>query len=161
MRRLQQDGQQQAGQGEVPQVIRAKLCFETVLRLAVRRGHDARVVHQHVQASVRGSEIGRKPVYRIQAAQVQGQHVDRRARRTGEQIAPGALRLGHVAAGHDDMRSLAGERDCAFVTDAAVGSGDKDDFAGLVRNVVYCPAHEVLSVLKTRGGLSRSPMMSR
>ena len=47
-RRRQQVRHEQPGEREVPEVVRAELQLEAVLRRAVRRGHQPGVVDQHV-----------------------------------------------------------------------------------------------------------------
>jgi hypothetical protein len=62
-RRRQQGGCKQAGEQEVPQVIRAELELEAVRRTAEGDRHDAGVVDQQMQAIMRREKLARESAH--------------------------------------------------------------------------------------------------
>ena len=49
---LEQKIKQPAGQDKMTQVVHAKLHFETLLRFAIRDGHQARIIDQQVETAI-------------------------------------------------------------------------------------------------------------
>jgi hypothetical protein len=108
VRRRAQASEQQAGEREVAEVVGAELQLEAVGGLAVRRGHDAGIVDQQVEALVRATS--RERSHGIERAEVERLDVERRGRRALADRSRGALALGRVAAGEHDVRAGASER---------------------------------------------------
>ena len=71
----QQPVEQQAGEGEVAEVVGAELHLEPVGRLPAGDGHDAGVVDQDVEPVVSGGETGRERPHRGQIGQVERGHL--------------------------------------------------------------------------------------
>jgi hypothetical protein len=89
--------QEQPGEGEVAEVVGAELQLEAVRRRAVRRGHHAGVVDEHVDVAIEAFGEG---THRGQIGEVQRANL-------GVAAQPGrrGLALGGVADGEHDVRS--------------------------------------------------------
>ena len=111
-------GQQQVGQREVAEVVRAELHLEAVLGALLGDGHHAGVVDEDVEVAlprvgegVDGGEVGEVELAHLGLALDGGR---------------GRLALGEIADGEDDVRAGAAELASGGEADAAVGAGDDE-----------------------------------
>ena len=134
--RREQRRQQQAGEGEVAEVVGAELALEAVLGGGLRHRHDPGVVHEDVERLELVGEAARRT--RAPRPATGG-----RALRTSG-VGPGGLRLhrlerrrrlGRVAARQQHPGALGGQRLGRAQAQPAVGAGDHDRAARLVRDV--------------------------
>src|SRR5262249_24518510 len=94
---------------------------------------------QIVQAGAGGTAGVREAADGAESGEIELHHLDRARRmRRGDRRGRGVT-LALIATGEDDVRTLAGELQGGFVTNAAVGAGDDERFAGLRRDVVGGP----------------------
>ncbi len=84
--------EQQAGQGEVAEVVRAHLELEAVGRQPVRGAHDPGVVDQDVEPCVRGRARLGGPAHRDQVGQVERQELQGAAVELALQLVAGPAR---------------------------------------------------------------------
>ncbi len=118
-------GQEQAGQGEVAEVIGAELHLEAVRGGAVRDGHHARVVDQQVEAlGVAGRPRLGEAAHRAQVGQVEASHVDDGIRRRGGDVdARRRLPLVESRTASVTAASVAGQFEGRLEADPGVGAG--------------------------------------
>ncbi len=131
--------EQQTRQGKVSQMIYAKLCLEILFRLAKGRVHDACVVDEQVQTVVVLVERLGEAAHRVQVGQVELHHPDGAPGLLVANLLGGGLAFLLIAAGHDDGDALLDQGAGCFVADAAIGTGDDRNAAGLIGNVICCP----------------------
>ncbi|GAQ58588.1 hypothetical protein a10_08479 [Streptomyces acidiscabies] len=135
---MQEPGQQQSGEREVPEVIDAELRLEAVHGGAVRHGHHARVVDEQVELVVR--EAVREAVYGAQVAEVEEADLGFRAGHLAPQPFGSRFPPRFTPARQDDVRPLARQLARGDVPEAAVGPGDHRHTALLIRNLPRAPA---------------------
>ena len=145
---------QQPGEGEVAEVVRAELKLEAVGRLAPRGGHHAGVVDQQVETVVVGAHALGKRAHRVEAREVELLHHELRARDDVLDRAPGRVALGRAATREHHTRALARQLPCRHEAESAVGAGHDRQASALVGDPVCCPlaAHRACSIsLGNRG----------
>ena len=134
---LKDRGEQEAGEGEVAEMVGAELELESVGgEAAFGQGHYAGVVDEQVEAAVRRKEGFRGGADGGKAGEVELGDLDLRRGgvifgNQGEDAVTGGLRFGQIAAREDDGGSGAGEFEGGVKADAAVGSGDVRELAVL------------------------------
>ena len=142
----EQEVKQQAGKGEVAQMVGGELLLVAVHRQLEGDGHHAGVVHQDVEPAMLGGDPACSLAYRRQVRQVQGDGFGRRPRSRADHLVGGAVPTDRVPAGHHDVGAMGGQLDRSLVADTAVGTGDHGHPSRQVPNVVGSPT-----------GLRRSP----
>ena len=138
-RRVQQDGQQPAGERKVAQVIGPELHLEAVDGLAPRDGHDARVVDEDVQCRVPlpiqvGKSPHRREIGEIHKAELRAAPI-RLLCNLSHRIPSTRL----VAARHHHRRPMPGQLQSRIKPDSAVRPGDDRPPPGQIGNVVGRP----------------------
>ncbi len=133
--------QEPAGQGEMAEMVGAKLAF-VALRggLALRDRHHAGVVDQQVQAPAAGQERRAESLDRREVGQVELGQLGVAGRRLGvnpfqRRRAPGA-----VTGGQQHVGTAAGQLQHGLIAQADVAAGDENCPARLVRNVLCGPS---------------------
>jgi hypothetical protein len=136
---LQQVGEEQPREGEVPEVVGAELHLETVAGLAVlRRCHDPRVVDEQVERSL---EPGGEVTHRLLRGEVESFDAEDAGHTSGAD--PLGCRLTGIRVAHreHDVSAVAGELTRLDGPDAGVRAGDEGAASGEVGNLLGGPTH--------------------
>ena len=128
---------QQAGQFEVAEVIRAELHLEAVGGAAERAGHDAGVVHQHVDCVARIEVAGSERAHAGQVGEVEGGERQHRIRYGGANALSGVGVLLWVTRQHQHRGAVRGERTRRFLAEPAGCAGDHESATGQVDAVEH------------------------
>jgi len=128
--------EQQAGQREVPEVVRAELQLEPIGGLAGRGHHDPRVVDQQVKRRGPAAEVARERADRIQRGQVELAHLNPGVGDPAADLLRRLLALPDRPHGQHDARALAGQFERRDLAEARVGPRDHSRAAGLVGDLV-------------------------
>ncbi len=131
----QQPVQQQAGEGEVAQVVGAELQLEAVLGGRLRRVHHAGVVDQQVDAVVVGAQLLRGGADDSSEVRSSSCSATSAPGAAGGDAGGGVLALVEVAHGEHHVGAVRGEGLGGLEAQAGVGAGDDGDAPGLVGNV--------------------------
>ena len=138
-----ESGQEQAGEGEVPEVVSAELQLESVSGRAMGGGHHARIINKEVQpARVRGRPDGGELTNTGEVGEVEP------PQRHGS---PGLLRneplsprsLGVVTDGKRHICPVSGQFEGCSQPQARVGPGHDRRAAGEIGHVVGGPAKSI------------------
>ena len=116
--------QQQVGQREGPEVVRAQLALEAVRGPTLGDHHDPGVVDQAGQRSV--PPLGER-AHRGEVGQVELADLGRAGQVV--QVGGGAFALRGVTHRHHDVRAGPGQRPCGLEAETGVGAGDHEGSA--------------------------------
>ena len=125
---------EQTSEEERAEVVRLELCLVTVLGDAALVQHQARVVHEDVEAVVLVEESLREVTHRPERGQVERSDLGRGARPRSDPVARGGAAL-RITGGDHDVRTASGESDRRLETDAGVAAGDERDLSVEIRAV--------------------------
>jgi hypothetical protein len=124
--------EQEAGEGEVAEVVGAELELESIGSDAtLGKGHDAGVVDEEVEAAVGGEEGLSSGTNGGEAGEVELRDFELGCRNLGEDSFASRFSFRLIAAGENDGGSVAGEFEGGVIADAAVGSCDVGELAML------------------------------
>ena len=168
---LLQQGQQPGDERDVAEMVGAELQLETVRGgLAVRRGHDARVVDQQVDRTPIGAQRLGERADRVQAGQVEALQGDVRVRGCLADRRHRGLTFGGVADRQHELSARRGEPDRDLETDAvaapgedgaATGEGGNGDVEGrLAMNGSPCSFDVTDSILLGGGDAHQDSLIS-
>ena len=123
--------QQKRGEGEVPEMVRADLPFESVGCSRFRDQHDPGVIDEDVQVAgpSRGKGANGREIFKVKRPHL----------RVADDRRSDSLTFDLVPDGEDDPCSRAGQRASRSRTDSARGARHHDDPAGQVRDVCGGP----------------------
>ena len=141
-RRGQQSGQDQAGQGEGPEMVGPELQLEAVAGPVVGGHHDPGVVDEQIDPGVAVGDLAGRRADGRQRGQVQGHALGAGAGLGGGDLAGGDPGLVQVPAGQHDPGAVPGQLTGNLVAEAGVGPGDDGDAAGLITDVGRRPRRE-------------------
>jgi hypothetical protein len=147
----QEPVQQQAGEGEVAEVVGAELQLEAVGGRLLRGVHHAGVVDQKVDARVGGAQVGRRGPDRVQGGQVEGLDGDVAGDAGGCLLA-----LLDVADGQDHRRPARGEHPGGLEAEPGVGAGHDRHPAVLIGDVLLGPVAAHGALLKNHRPVMRT-----
>ena len=130
---------EQAGQGEVPEVVGAELQLKAVGGLAIRRNHHPGVVDQQIQPGVRLLKLHRELAHRGEVGQIEQHHRNVGSGIFAADLCCGLLTLLPIAHRDDHGGVLIRQHPGGFVTNPAVGPGDERYPAMLVGYISAIP----------------------
>jgi hypothetical protein len=125
----------------VPDVVRADLQLEAVGGRAVRRDHDAGVVHEHVDPVVPRAQLLDRPPDVGEVGQVERQHLDVDV---GQLLAqPGERVVGLLRVPRGDGQARAGppQLESGVEPEPSGDTGDDGPLPAQVGDVLRAPAH--------------------
>lgn len=132
-RGLDDPGQQQAGEQEVPKVVDPELQLQAVLRLHAGACHHTCVVDEDVDLGLVCQDVAGALLDRLEVREVQPAHHElpgpRRLRHVGPDLRGRLLGLLDVAARHHDPRTYPAEVQHGGLADARVAPRDDDRLA--------------------------------
>jgi hypothetical protein len=118
-------------------MVGPELKLEAIGGAPARRGHDAGVVHEQVDAVGPGMRPFGESPHRVEAGEVELGHLALRTRGKHLDGAPGLLTLGHVATRQHCSPPC--ELTRGHQTQAAVGAGHHGQASALIRNLISGP----------------------
>ncbi|CAO5192575.1 putative Endonuclease IV [Frankia sp. AiPs1] len=145
----EQTVEQQAGQGEMPEVVDAQRRVKTVLGGGRIRPHHPGIVDQQVNPGMLRPDPPGRRVHRPERGQVQVLHPHiggGRAAGRGDlraDVGGGRLSQGHITTGQNDGGAVPGENSRGLETEAGVGAGDHNTPSAQVGYVCGTPAQNI------------------
>ena len=151
---LRQLVQQQAGKGEMAEVIDRELQFAPGGGGGQRRHHHARIVDQEIDPLLVRGFFRRLPDRR-DIGEVEMEEGEIGAFRSAPDIFDGFVRLVGIAAGEEHARAFSGQPACDLEADPRIRSGDDGRPAGLFGDIGIGETHANISNCATGAKLRR------